>query len=67
VKLSVTIPSEEANLINETERKAKLILDVFYGRGVNSSQIELAPIAEATEENTTTKWVFTLLRSGLTI
>jgi cytochrome c oxidase subunit 2 len=67
VKLSVTIPSEEANLINETERKAKLILDVFYGRGVNPSQIELAPIAEATEENTTTKWVFTLLRSGLTI
>lgn len=67
VKLSVTVPSEDNNSIIETERKAKIILDVLFANGVNTSQIELAPFIFAAEDNTTTKWVFTLLGAGLSI
>ncbi|MFN6072614.1 MAG: cytochrome c oxidase subunit II, partial [Bacteroidota bacterium] len=63
VNLSVTIPTENDMLA--TEAKTKLILDVLYANGVNSSQIELSPVSIATEDNTTTKWVFTLLGAGL--
>ncbi|MEY4260071.1 MAG: hypothetical protein RL656_1044 [Bacteroidota bacterium] len=65
VNLSVTIPTENDMLA--TEAKAKLILDVLYANGVNSSQIELSPVSIATEDNTTTKWVFTLLGAGLSL
>jgi cytochrome c oxidase subunit 2 len=65
IKLSVTIPTESDNMV--AEAKTKLILDVLYANGVNSSQIELAPVSIATEDNTTTKWVFTLLGAGLSL
>ena len=65
VNLSVTIPTENDMLA--TEAKTKLILDVLYANGVNSSQIELSPVSIATEDNTTTKWVFTLLGAGLSL
>jgi cytochrome c oxidase subunit 2 len=65
VNLSVTIPAENDMLA--TEAKTKLILDVLYANGVNSSQIELSPVSIATEDNTTTKWVFTLLGAGLSL
>lgn len=65
VNLSVTIPTENDMLA--TESKTKLILDVLYANGVNSSQIELSPVSIATEDNTTTKWVFTLLGAGLSL
>ena len=65
VNLSVTIPTENDMLA--TEAKTKLILDVLYAYGVNSSQIELSPVSIATEDNTTTKWVFTLLGAGLSL
>ena len=67
VKLAVTIPSEDNKLMAETESKARLILDVLYANGINTSQIELAPFSIASEDNTTTKWVFTLLGAGLTL
>jgi cytochrome c oxidase subunit II len=63
VNLSVTIPTENDNMV--AEAKTKLILDVLYANGVNSSQIELSPVSIATEDNATTKWVFTLLGAGL--
>ena len=65
VNLSVTIPTENDNMV--AEAKTKLILDVLYANGVNSSQIELSPVSIATEDNTTTKWVFTLLGAGLSL
>ena len=65
VNLSVTIPTENDMLA--TEAKTKWILDVLYANGVNSSQIELSPVSIATEDNTTTKWVFTLLGAGLSL
>ena len=65
VSLAVTIPTESDNMI--AEAKTKLILDVLYANGVNSSQIDLSPISIATEDNTTTKWVFTLLGAGLSL
>lgn len=65
VNLSVTIPTENDNML--AEAKTKLILDVLYANGVNSSQIELSPVSIATEDNTTTKWVFTLLGAGLSL
>ena len=65
VNLSVTIPTESENVV--AEAKTKLILDVLYANGVNSSQIELSPVSIATEDNTTTKWVFTLLGAGLSL
>ena len=65
VNLAVTIPTESDNMVAET--KTKLILDVLYANGVNSSQIELSPVSIATEDNTTTKWVFTLLGAGLSL
>lgn len=65
VNLSVTIPTENDNTV--AEAKTKLILDVLYANGVNSSQIELSPVSIATEDNTTTKWVFTLLGAGLSL
>jgi hypothetical protein len=49
------------------EAKTKLILDVLYANGVNASQVELSPASIATEDNTTTKWVFTLLGAGLSL
>ncbi|MFN9688927.1 MAG: cytochrome c oxidase subunit II, partial [Bacteroidota bacterium] len=52
VNLSVTIPTENDNMV--AEAKTKLILDVLYANGVNSSQIELSPVSIATEDNTTT-------------
>ena len=65
VNLAVTIPTESENVV--AEAKTKLILDVLYANGVNSSQIELSPVSIATEDNTTTKWVFTLLGAGLSL
>lgn len=65
VSLAVTIPTESDNMM--AEAKTKLILDVLYANGVNSSQIDLSPISIATEDNTTTKWVFTLLGAGLSL
>jgi cytochrome c oxidase subunit II len=65
VNLSVTIPTESDNA--DAEAKTKLILDVLYANGVNSSQIDLSPVSIATEDNTTTKWVFTLLGAGLSL
>ena len=65
VNLAVTIPTESDNVV--AEAKTKLILDVLYANGVNSSQIELSPVSIATEDNTTTKWVFTLLGAGLSL
>lgn len=65
VNLAVTIPTESENMV--VEAKTKLILDVLYANGVNSSQIELSPVSIATEDNTTTKWVFTLLGAGLSL
>ena len=65
VNLAVTIPTENDNMV--AEAKTKLILDVLYANGVNSSQIELSPVSIATEDNTTTKWVFTLLGAGLSL
>ena len=65
VNLSVTIPTENDSVV--AEAKTKLILDVLYANGVNSSQIELSPVSIATEDNTTTKWVFTLLGAGLSL
>ena len=65
IKLSVTIPTESDNMVAEV--KTKLILDVLYANGVNTSQIELSPASIATEDNTTTKWVFTLLGAGLSL
>ena len=65
VNLSVTLPTENDNMV--AEAKTKLILDVLYANGVNSSQIELSPVSIATEDNTTTKWVFTLLGAGLSL
>jgi len=65
VNLAVTIPTESENVV--AEAKTKLILDVLYANGVNSAQIELSPVSIATEDNTTTKWVFTLLGAGLSL
>ena len=65
VNLAVTIPTENDSVV--AEAKTKLILDVLYANGVNSSQIELSPVSIATEDNTTTKWVFTLLGAGLSL
>ena len=65
VNLAVTIPTESENVV--AEAKTKLILDVLYANGVNSSQIELSPVSIAIEDNTTTKWVFTLLGAGLSL
>ena len=65
VNLAVTIPTESDIVV--AEAKTKLILDVLYANGVNSSQIELSPVSIATEDNTTTKWVFTLLGAGLSL
>ena len=65
VNVAVTIPTESDSVVAET--KTKLILDVLYANGVNSSQIELSPVSIATEDNTTTKWVFTLLGAGLSL
>jgi cytochrome c oxidase subunit II len=65
VNLAVTIPTESDNVV--AEAKTKLILDVLYANGVNSSQIDLSPVSIATEDNTTTKWVFTLLGAGLSL
>jgi cytochrome c oxidase subunit 2 len=67
VKLSVTVPSEDNNLIADAEGKANLIVDVLIANGVNASQVEVAPVSVAAEDNTTTKWVFTLLGAGLSL
>jgi len=65
LKLSVTIPSELENVTADS--KTRLILDLLYSNGVNANQIELAPNTIASEDNTTTKWVFTLLGAGLSL
>jgi hypothetical protein len=38
---------------------------MLYENGVSPSQLVLVPTTMATEDNATTKWVFTLLGAGL--
>jgi cytochrome c oxidase subunit 2 len=65
IKLSAEISSEEQNLIAET--KTRLILDVLIANGVSSNQIDTSPLSITSDENTTTKWAFTLLNAGTSL
>lgn len=65
VKLSVTTGEDNIAQMSEINARTKAIADIIYGNGVSPSQLVLVPITMATEDDATTKWVFTLLGAGL--
>jgi cytochrome c oxidase subunit 2 len=67
VKLSVTTGEDNIAQMSEINARTKAIADILYGNGVSPSQLVLVPITMATEDDATTKWVFTLLGAGLSL
>lgn len=65
VKLSVTTGEDNIAQMSDIEARTKAIADILYENGVSPSQLVLVPTTMATEDNATTKWVFTLLGAGL--
>ena len=65
VKLSVTTGEDNIAQMSDIDARTKAIADMLYENGVSPSQLVLVPTSMATEDNATTKWVFTLLGAGL--
>jgi len=65
VKLSVTTGEDNIAQMSDIDARTKAIADMLYENGVSPSQLVLVPTTMATEDNATTKWVFTLLGAGL--
>jgi cytochrome c oxidase subunit II len=65
VRLSVTTGEDNIAQMSDIDARTKAIADILYVNGVSPSQLVLVPTTMATEDNATTKWVFTLLGAGL--
>lgn len=65
LRLSVTTGEDNIAQMSDIDARTKAIADILYVNGVSPSQLVLVPTTMATEDNATTKWVFTLLGAGL--
>ena len=65
LRLRVTTGEDNIAQMSDIDARTKAIADILYVNGVSPSQLVLVPATMATEDNATTKWVFTLLGAGL--